>query len=64
MPKRSTGSAHDLVTVGKIAKELGISQSAVRQALKDLKIKPKTIKSGCSYYDASVKEKIKKVVKP
>ncbi|MEM4189416.1 MAG: hypothetical protein QW470_07010 [Candidatus Caldarchaeum sp.] len=54
---------NELVTVSQLAKQLKTTPAKIRKALEELKIKPKTIKRGCSYYDPSVKEKLEKALK-
>lgn len=56
-------SENELVTVSQLAKQLKTTPAKIRKALEELKIKPKTIKRGCSYYDPSVKEKLEKALK-
>ncbi|MEM4287566.1 MAG: hypothetical protein QXV97_02015 [Candidatus Caldarchaeum sp.] len=54
---------NELVTASQLAKQLKTTPAKIRKALEELKIKPKTVKCGCSYYDPSVKEKLKKALK-
>jgi len=56
-------SQSNLTTAAKMAKELGLKPGAVRQALKQLNLKPTVVKAGCAYYDASIVQKIKSTLK-
>lgn len=53
----------DLLTVGSISKELGISDSKVKKAIQELGIKPTAKKGACNYYSREVLNKIKKITK-
>ncbi|MEW6019532.1 MAG: HTH domain-containing protein [Pseudomonadota bacterium] len=51
-----------LLTAGKIAKELGVSDARVKKAIKELGLEPSEKKGACCYYDAAQIAKIKKAV--
>lgn len=53
----------DLVTSGGIAKELGVSDTKVKKAIKDLSIQPKAKKGACSYYSRDEVTRIKEALK-
>ncbi len=53
----------DLLTVGKIAAELGVSGAVVAKTIKTLNIKPDAKKGVCSYYSKDAIAKIKKSLK-
>lgn len=53
----------ELYTAGKLAKMYGVTPSEIKQAIKVSKVKPDTIKGGCSYYTSSTAEKIKSALK-
>jgi hypothetical protein len=52
--------AKDLLTAGKIAKELGLSEAKVKKAIKDLNLNPAAKKGVCSYYTQADKTAIQK----
>ncbi len=61
--EKNRGSMN-LTTVAKVSKESGISAGAIRNALKEAKVKPDEVKAGCSYYDtAKIGEVVKKLKK-
>jgi Mn-dependent DtxR family transcriptional regulator len=53
----------DLITAGKIAKELGVSDAKVKKAIKELGLEPKAKKGVCAYYSRDVTAIIKKALK-
>ena len=53
----------DLLTAGGVAKQLGVSDAKVKEAIKELAIEPKAKKGVCNYYSRAVIEKIKAAVK-
>ena len=53
----------DLLTSGGIAKELGVSDSKVKKAIKELAIQPKAKKGVCNYYSRDALAKIKSALK-
>lgn len=55
--------ADDLLTAGKIAKELGFSDARVKKAIKELGLEPDAKKGACSYYSKATVAKIKKALK-
>lgn len=50
---------NDLMTAGAIAKELGLTDTKVKKAIKDLGLAPKAKKGVCSYYGREVLPKVK-----
>ena len=52
-----------LLTAGKVAKELGVSDAKVKKAITELELEPDEKKGACSYYSASAIAKIKKALK-
>ncbi|MFA6001627.1 MAG: hypothetical protein WC828_05875 [Thermoleophilia bacterium] len=55
--------ADDLLTAGKIAKEIGVSDARVKKAIKELGLEPDAKKGACSYYSKAAISKIKKALK-
>jgi hypothetical protein len=53
----------DLLTSGGIAKELGVPDTKVKKAIKELAIEPKAKKGVCSYYSRDELTKIKEAIK-
>ncbi len=53
----------ELFTAGKLSKMYGVTPSEIKQAIKASKVKPDTIKGGCSYYGHSAADKIKNFLK-
>lgn len=53
----------DLLTAGKMAKELGVSDGKVKKAIESLGIKPEVKKGACNYYSREALAQIKKVIK-
>ncbi|MFN3075984.1 MAG: hypothetical protein ABT940_03700 [Alphaproteobacteria bacterium] len=49
----------DLLTVGSIARELGVSDGKVKKAIKDLGLEPAARRGVCRYYDRGAVDKIK-----
>jgi len=49
----------DLLTAGAIAKELGLPDSKVKKAIKDLALSPKAKKGACNLYGRDVLPKVK-----
>lgn len=52
----------ELLTAGKIAQELGASPGAVKKAIQAAKVKPATVKGGCTYYAKTDLPRIKKAL--
>ena len=52
--------AQELLTVGKMAKEWGVSPKEVKQAIEKLNLEPDEKKGVCNYYYRQTAEKIKK----
>lgn len=50
---------NELLTAGKIAKELGVSDAKVKKAIKELGMDPECKKGCCCYYSANQVAKIK-----
>ncbi len=59
MPTEKT----DLLTAGNIAKQLKVSDSKVKKAIQELKIKPTAKKGVCNYYSVDIVTKIKTALK-
>lgn len=53
----------DFVTVGQIAKTLGVSDAKVKKAINELKIVPVAKKGVCNYYSRAALQKIRAAVK-
>jgi hypothetical protein len=53
----------DLLTAGKIAQELAVSDARVKKAIAALGLKPAAKKGACSYYERAVLPDIKKALK-
>jgi hypothetical protein len=51
-----------LLTAGAIAKELGVSDTKVKKAIKDLGLPPKAKKGVCAYYGKDTLGKVKTAV--
>lgn len=52
----------DMLTGGKIAKELGVSPAKVKKMIEELKIEPDQVKGACKYYGHKTVDKIKKAM--
>jgi hypothetical protein len=52
-------AADELMTAGKIAAALKVSDSKVKKALTELKIKPAAKKGPCNYYSADVVARVR-----
>lgn len=52
-----------MLTAGKLADTLGVSQGKVKKLIKDLNIKPDEVARGCNYYGPSALTKIKAELK-
>jgi len=52
----------DLLTAGKIAKEIGVSDAKVKKAIKELGLEPDAKKGACSYYSRAAIAKIKQAL--
>lgn len=52
----------NLMTAGKIAKELTVSDAKVKKAIKELGIEPTAKKGACCYYGPDAVAKIKKAI--
>jgi len=50
----------DLLSAGAIAKELGLPETKVKKAIKDLALAPKAKKGVCNLYGRDVLPKVKK----
>lgn len=53
----------DLLTAGAIAKELGLSDTKVKKAIKDLGLQPKAKKGVCCLYGRDALPKVKAAAK-
>jgi hypothetical protein len=53
----------DLLTAGNIAKKLGVSDTKVKKAIKDLGITPTAKKGVCNYYSPDAVLKVKSALK-
>ena len=53
----------DLLTAGKIAQELKVTDAKVKKAIQELGIKPTEKKGPCNYYSKDVIAKIKSALK-
>ena len=51
---------NEMLTAGKIAKELGISPAKLKKVIQELAIEPDVKKGNCSYYGKKTVAKIKK----
>ena len=52
----------ELLTGGKIAKDLGVSPAKVKKMIAELELKPDEVKGACKYYGPKNVEKIKKAL--
>ncbi|MFQ5792913.1 MAG: hypothetical protein ACE5JI_20785 [Acidobacteriota bacterium] len=52
-----------VVTVGNIAKELGVSDAKVKKAINELGIRPEAKKGVCNYYSRNALAKVKASLK-
>ena len=52
-------SKEELLTAGKIAKELDVPQKLVKVAIEELSLKPDVVKGNCKYYTRPTVDKIK-----
>lgn len=55
-------SKQDLLSAGKISKEIGASAAKVKKAIETLALEPANIRCGCKYYDTSQVAQIKKTI--
>ncbi len=55
--------AEEMVSAGKLAKEWGVSEAAVKKAIKELGVEPDAKKGVCALYSATTAAKIKKALK-
>ena len=55
--------AEEMVSAGKLAKEWGVTDAAVKKAIKELGIEPDAKKGACAMYGKATAEKIKKALK-
>ncbi len=53
----------EMLTAGKVAKQLGVPAGAVKKAVAALNLEPDLVKGGCSYYAPKTVKKIAKAVK-
>ena len=53
----------DLLTAGAIAKELGLAETKVKKAIKELSIQPKAKRGVCNLYGRDALPKIKAAAK-
>ncbi len=56
-------ATQDLSTLGKLAKEWGVSENAVKKVVKEANIQPDAKKGVCNYYSPETAAKIKKALK-
>lgn len=54
--------AQDLLSSGKVAKELGVTPKAVKAAIEKLALEPDVVKGACKYYAPESVAKIKKAL--
>ncbi|HOT96863.1 MAG TPA: HTH domain-containing protein [bacterium] len=55
--------AEEMVSAGKLAKEWGVSETAVKKAIKELGVEPDAKKGACALYGKATAAKIKKALK-
>jgi len=55
--------AEEMASAGKLAKEWGVSDAAVKKAIKELGIEPDAKKGVCAMYSKATADKIKKALK-
>jgi hypothetical protein len=60
---KETGMAGDLKTISAWAKELGVSDKKLKDAIKELGIEPDSKKGACSYFGKASVEKATKAIK-
>jgi hypothetical protein len=53
----------DLITAGAMAKELGLAETKVKKAIKDLGLQPKAKKGVCNLYGRDALPKVKAAAK-
>lgn len=53
----------DLMTPASMAKELGVSDAKIKNAIKELRIQPTAKKGVCNYYSKEALEKVKAALK-
>lgn len=51
--------AENLMTVGKLAKELNVPEKKIKEAIEKAGIQPDVVKGACKYYAPASVEKIK-----
>jgi hypothetical protein len=59
----ATKAKEELLTAGKVAKELGVPPAQVKKAIASLGLEPDAKKGACSYYAPASVKKIKKALK-
>jgi len=52
----------ELLSAGKIGKEIGASAAKVKKAIETLSLEPANIRCGCKYYDKAQVQQIKKTI--
>lgn len=62
--KKVSETKDELITAGNIAKELGVSDTKVKKAIKELGLEPAAKKGVCSYYARDAVVKIKDQLAP
>ncbi len=55
-------SDKELLTAGKMAKEFGVPQKKIKEAIQKLNLQPDVKKGNCSYYYRQTAEKIKEAL--
>lgn len=57
-----TNEGANLFTARKIAEALGVPETQVKKAIKELGLEPTTKKGACSYYSAETVERIRQTL--
>jgi plasmid maintenance system antidote protein VapI len=55
----TTVQGSEMLTAGKMAEALGVSQGKVKKLIEEFGIEPDEIKRGCKYYGSSTLKKLK-----
>jgi len=59
----ATNSGGEMLTAGKLAEALGVSQGKIRKLIQEHEIEPDEIARGCKYYGPATLKKLKAEVK-
>lgn len=55
----ATGDGNGMLTAGKMAEALGVSQGKVKKLILELGIEPDEVKRGCKYYGSATLKRLR-----